>query len=398
MRSRNSEPLNDNARPSYLSAGPSRRSSVVGEDKCNFPISRRVSAVNSVHTPDIQPVPHSPLSTRPTISLRLSVNPPAHSVTSEAREIIQNIDNGGSMILSEGTKLSRSPSVGASHMMLSASATQHGQSHLDSLPVLNGKAYARKFLGTEWNSHLVSDSSRVTNNKNYDFKCNIAVVGSKGCGKRALLMTECETSDKHSFHEGPKPVNWGLSIEFKEKSYIISDKLLRVEYWIANTSDDQLAKSARILSNCAAVIFVYDVNNRKSFSEVQKWLNAMDKHPFHQESYKPVKVLLANDMDPKKIRLVSKDEGSFFADANKMFYHESNPEDRKTFKDVFYTTTRLVMDPIIAWQNPCMPGYALSNGFVRTRAAVTSQEKLSYFSKLESMLPENDVTTSIDWL
>ncbi|KAJ3294881.1 hypothetical protein HDU79_010260 [Rhizoclosmatium sp. JEL0117] len=327
---------------------------------------------------------------------RPSVTP---STGSEAREMIQMAFQEDTMSLCEGTKLSTSTS-----MLRKASGQMEDESMQGLLnPASGHKARLRRFEGMD--SQFGGDGGRFVDNRHYDFKFNVSVVGAKGTGKRTMVIKECETHDKDSFDEGRRTINWGHSVEFKDKTYILREKLVRVEYWIANTGEDLLSPTAKLLSGCAATLF--EVNSRRSFLEVLKWLNEMNKNPNQGQSYKPIKVLIANCLDSRKLRAISKDEGKSFATKHNMFYHECSSNDRKTFKKVYHTILRLVMDPILdlaedkidgVKPDANIPAYAITNGFVRTRMEVSYAEKVRYSQAVEEMEKNDNLTEVVDWL
>ncbi|KAJ3072221.1 hypothetical protein HDU98_004008 [Podochytrium sp. JEL0797] len=340
----------------------------------------------------------------------------APSVTasaSEVREMIQLSVIEDTISLCEGTKLGAHPSstTAASHasgLHLASSANNKSQASL-----LLGASRAADLNNDLMNGQneggeakfLPSETWRFRDSRNYDFKLNVSVVGAKGAGKRTMVIKEC----------GNRHMNWDLNVEFKDKTYVIKEKLVRVEYWIANTPDGMLAHTAKLLSSSAATIFVFDVNSRRSLNEITKWLQEMNKNPHHQYAYKPIKVLLGNTMDTRKMRAISKEEASAFAKKHNMLYHECSSNDRKTFKHVYYSIARLVMDPILALaqrqaetpsplQQPFpadrdmnLSAFAMANGFVRTRVAARHFEKVGYSQMVEEMERNGQVTETMDW-
>ncbi|KAJ3054697.1 hypothetical protein HDU99_007721, partial [Rhizoclosmatium hyalinum] len=81
--------------------------------------------------------------------------------------------------------------------------------------------------------------------------------------------------------------------------------------------------------------------------------------------------------------------------------------DRKTFKKVYQTILRLVMDPILdlaedkidgVKPDANIPAYAITNGFVRTRMEVSYAEKVRYSQAVEEMEKNDNLTEVVDWL
>ncbi|KAJ3386530.1 hypothetical protein HDU84_001496 [Entophlyctis sp. JEL0112] len=172
---------------------------------------------------------------------------------SEARDMILLPHNDVSRRLSVGTRIG-GPAVGGSPE--DAATRDNDESSQDRLAFTTSVAESlvdlahrntRDLIERDWQSLLRCDGWTVHDDNNYDFKFNVSIVGSKGTGKRQMIISECESYDALSVVENRRVISWGLDVEFQDKTYRIKNKRVRVEYWIANTSDDVLTQSARIL-------------------------------------------------------------------------------------------------------------------------------------------------------
>ncbi|KAJ3127470.1 hypothetical protein HK100_009743 [Physocladia obscura] len=75
---------------------------------------------------------------------------------------------------------------------LSQSSLFFDKSPAESLLNLNrNSSFARKFGGAEFHAHHAENWILDTDDKNYDFKFNVSVVGAKGTGKRTMVFKEC---------------------------------------------------------------------------------------------------------------------------------------------------------------------------------------------------------------
>ena len=90
--------------------------------------------------------------------------------------------------------------------------------------------------------------------------------------------------------------------------------------------------------NCAAVILVFDITNRKSFENLEFWMDRI-----YQNSRNGIKIiLLGNKEDLKRKREVEHVEAMRFADRHKIAYEEIsaksgfNSKKFQTIIDILY--------------------------------------------------------------
>lgn len=152
-------------------------------------------------------------------------------------------------------------------------------------------------------------------------RVKVMSLGDGAVGKSTLIKRYCEGRFVQKYittigiDYGVKPVKI-LGVDVKVNFFDTSGgeefKEIRVEFY---------AKSN-------GVLLVYDVNNKASFTDLDKWLDEADKHgcplsQLYRNVEVPFVILCANKTDLPR-RAVSKQEGMQFAAKHGMFYYETS--------------------------------------------------------------------------
>ena len=100
------------------------------------------------------------------------------------------------------------------------------------------------------------------------------------------------------------------------KNIQVNDRTVRVQIWdtAGQEAFRSITRSYYKSSTCAFI--VYDITNKKSFTNVVSWLNEC-----REMCYKDILIcLVGNKTDLESKRVVTKDEGQKFADDNGLLF------------------------------------------------------------------------------
>ncbi len=101
--------------------------------------------------------------------------------------------------------------------------------------------------------------------------------------------------------------------------------------------------------NTAGVLLVYDVTNRRSFENLEKWLGNIDENV----SPKVKKILIANKIDLDFEREISRKEGEAFANNKNITYIETSAKTSFGVYELFNKMTHEVYLDVL--QNKIRP-------------------------------------------
>ena len=104
-----------------------------------------------------------------------------------------------------------------------------------------------------------------------------------------------------------------VGINFFRKFYELEKKVYRVEYWDLPGARRYIKMTARYAAGSAAIMIVFDRNNRSTFNHVKEWMESIDR------SAAPILVLVSNATSMNRTkRSVPHSEAQRFAERNKM--------------------------------------------------------------------------------
>ena len=101
---------------------------------------------------------------------------------------------------------------------------------------------------------------------NYEYIFKYIIIGDSGVGKSCLLLQFLENSFKPN-HEAT------IGVEFGTKVISIDNGLsVKLQVWDTAGQDAFKSITRSYYRNAAGALVVYDITNRNSFINVQKWL------------------------------------------------------------------------------------------------------------------------------
>ena len=126
------------------------------------------------------------------------------------------------------------------------------------------------------------------------------------------------------------------------KNIQVNDRNVRVQIWdtAGQESYRSITRSYYKSSTCAFI--VYDITNKKSFTNVTSWLNEC-----REMCFKDILIcLVGNKTDLESKRVVSKEEGKKFADENGLLFIETSAQDGTNVEELFTTATSNIVQRV----------------------------------------------------
>ncbi|OLS24703.1 MAG: Transforming protein p29 precursor [Candidatus Heimdallarchaeota archaeon LC_2] len=151
----------------------------------------------------------------------------------------------------------------------------------------------------------------------------IILLGDGRVGKTSLANRFA----KNIFRSDYQPT---IGINFLIKQAVYQDQAVKI--LIFDTAGQEFLSSLRKQHYAAAngVVIVYDITNKQTFDDLDKWVNEI------QEEVGDVKtVFVGNKVDLEDKRVVSAEEGKFYAQSVKSEYLESSAKDDIQVTDIF---------------------------------------------------------------
>ncbi|OMJ91255.1 hypothetical protein SteCoe_6233 [Stentor coeruleus] len=169
----------------------------------------------------------------------------------------------------------------------------------------------------------------------YSYILKFIVVGDAKVGKSSIISQLIN----HTFKN-----NYDLTIGAGFDTYIasINDKLLKIHIWdiAGNENFRSITRSYYRGSICALI--VYDITNRDSFTNISTWLREIRDYGNNHI----VILLVGNKSDQFENRVVSMEEGIYFALQNNIFFIETSAKANTNIDQAFMTVISHIYENI----------------------------------------------------
>lgn len=169
--------------------------------------------------------------------------------------------------------------------------------------------------------------------KEYVFK--VVVVGDERVGKTSLIVRFTEKRFTGEY----KPT---IGIDFAGKFVPFGKLNLNLIIWDIGGQEKYKILRRHYLEGARGAILVYDITNKTSFGNVNKWLGDLEKYC----GQVPI-ILVGNKSDLNNERKVSSDQGSGFAEEAKLEFLETSAKSGSGVKDVFNMIAESIVEKYV---------------------------------------------------
>ncbi|EGT48330.1 hypothetical protein CAEBREN_07082 [Caenorhabditis brenneri] len=149
-------------------------------------------------------------------------------------------------------------------------------------------------------------------------KAKVVVLGDSGVGKTSIIY-------RHRYGAHYRPVNATIGASFV--SFDVGadrDEMVRLQVWDTAGQERFRCMVPMYMRNADAALIVYDVTDRNTFEDVERWLKDLDRSSGTEEAHV---FLIGNKTDLVEKREVSEAEGkALAAKINAKFFELSNDQ------------------------------------------------------------------------
>ncbi len=140
----------------------------------------------------------------------------------------------------------------------------------------------------------------------------------------------------------------GINANVKEDKIIIKgeEKTIKVKIWDTAGQEKYKSIATSYIKNCNGIFLIYSINDRKSFENIEIWLNEVEEKKRYNSNV-PL-VLIGNKIDLENERVVSKEEGEKFAYKYNIKFFESSAKNKTNVKEAFNYLIEMVF---LAYEN-----------------------------------------------
>ena len=160
----------------------------------------------------------------------------------------------------------------------------------------------------------------------YDMMFKILLLGDSGVGKSSLLL-------RYTKNQFSADMRATIGVEFGVKFIKIDDLQLKVQIWDTAGMERYRAMTSAYYKGAKGVIIVYDVCRKKSFENIDKWIDDF-KSKADEDS---IILVIGNKSDLKDRREVDIEEAKLKAEKNKMAFMETSAKNNDNVHKAFLT-------------------------------------------------------------
>ena len=158
-----------------------------------------------------------------------------------------------------------------------------------------------------------------------EFKFKVVIVGDSGVGKTNLVKRFVTDS----FNKDSKAT---VGVEFMCKNYSINGKIFKIEMWDTAGQERYKSITAAYYKGAKGAMIVYDVTNKQSFDNVDKW-----HHEIKEKASKVINIMMiGNKTDLTDSIQVTSDMSKSKATALEIPVMETSALDASNVKEAFY--------------------------------------------------------------
>ena len=168
----------------------------------------------------------------------------------------------------------------------------------------------------------------------HDCRFKVLLIGNYSVGKSSLLVRFADGM----FHEDTKST---IGVDFRSRT--VPSNGIRVKLDLFDTSGQEQFKAitASFYRGADAIVLVYDVTDRKSFVEIPKWLDHIEKNA---SSKSFIKMLVGNKCDLERKRQVETYEARSLAAEYKMNFCECSARRNLNVDQIFLELSHRLRD------------------------------------------------------
>ena len=174
-------------------------------------------------------------------------------------------------------------------------------------------------------------SSNNTNNVNgYDMIFKIVLIGDTSVGKTNILS-------KYLKGEFDPKSRSTVGVEFGVKNFKIENNIVKVQIWDTAGEERYRSITNAYYKGAKGSLLVYDITNKKSFENVEKWISDLKANADEDISM----ILLGNKTDLEDKRVVTTEEGKNKAEFYNLTFMETSALNGNNIQEAF---NELIMD------------------------------------------------------
>jgi small GTP-binding protein len=163
----------------------------------------------------------------------------------------------------------------------------------------------------------------------HDFLFKTIIIGDCSVGKSSVMLRQCDDTFQTSYIST-------IGVDFRYSTITIDGKKVKLQIWDTAGQERFRTITAAYYRSSEIVIIVFDVTNRASYINVNRWITECKNN-----ANLNIKLFLIGNKCDAQNRTVSKEEASAFARQENIIYMETSAKTGLGVNEAFETIAKM---------------------------------------------------------
>ena len=169
-------------------------------------------------------------------------------------------------------------------------------------------------------------------NEEFDVYVKILLLGDSGVGKTCLLRRYQENNYKNDFIST-------MGIDYKTHYLKVDGKRVKCQIWDTAGQERFHVITRAFYKGAHGIVLVYDISDRKTFTNIEYWMNNISKHANQNVQ----KLFVGNKADLIKKRQTDESEAREVSEKHGTKYFETSAKTGINVEEAFYEIARQIV-------------------------------------------------------
>ncbi|CAG9330568.1 unnamed protein product [Blepharisma stoltei] len=166
----------------------------------------------------------------------------------------------------------------------------------------------------------------------YSYLFKYIIIGDSGVGKSCFMLQFTDRRFKNDH-------DLTIGVEFGSRTIKINDKAIKLQMWDTAGQENFRSITRSYYRGAVAALLLYDVTNRDSFTNIERWLAEAKTNANHDITV----ILVGNKVDLESNRAITAEEGEKFASEHGILFIEASAKEAFNVDEAFVNSAKAVL-------------------------------------------------------
>lgn len=169
----------------------------------------------------------------------------------------------------------------------------------------------------------------------YSYLFKYIIIGDSGVGKSCFMLQFTDRRFKNDH-------DLTIGVEFGSRTIKINDKAIKLQMWDTAGQENFRSITRSYYRGAVAALLLYDITNRDSFANIERWLAEAKNNANHDITI----ILVGNKADLESTRVITFEEGQAFANQHGILFIEASAKEAFNVDEAFINSARAVLSKL----------------------------------------------------